>query len=216
MLVKGKIQGLDYKIDLDLSLLAKGRKERRQNLIQEMNELEKANITCRNCPGTCCTFVGNSMQPTVLEAIDLYLHLKDENMWNDDLIKKLEDCIRDFRLHIRPSTGRGVYMRKSYTCPFFGHQSLGCPISPEAKPYGCLGFNATEKEEESGKSCSSNLEALKEREEIFHYSFSFEDKTFTLGEEELSLALQEALGLPWHKESIPVALLDLDRVWASS
>jgi hypothetical protein len=216
VLVKGKINERGLEVDLDLKELCETSYKRRQNLIREMNQLEKAEVTCRNCPGTCCTFVGNSMQPTVLEAIDLYLYLKENNIWNDELVKKLEGCIEDFRLHIRPSTGRGVYMRKSYTCPFFGHQSLGCPIPPEAKPYGCLGFNASEREEDSGKSCSSNLSVLKEREGLYKMRFHSEGEEVELSEEEISKLLQESLGLPWHKESIPVALLDLDRVWPRS
>lgn len=196
--------------------------KRRHNLIQEMDKLEKRDVSCKSCPGTCCTFIGNSMQPSVVEAIDLYLYLQENDLWNDELEARLEKCIKDFRLHIRPSTGRGVYMRKSYTCPFFGHQSLGCPIPPQVKPYGCLGFNASEKEEDSGKSCSSNLDALKLREELYQFKANLSQsekvkaetsEVSKISEDTFSKALQETLGLAWHKESIPVALMDLHKVW---
>lgn len=173
---------------------------RRANLLKEMEDLSQKNVTCQHCPGTCCTFVGNTMQMTVLETLDLYLYLKKNSLWDENLKKRLHECIAEFRLHIRPSTGRGVYMRKSYTCPFFGHQSLGCPLPGEVKPYGCLGFNATQVQEESGKSCRSNLDNLKKREELFS------------AEEKLNDLLQEQLALPWSKESIPVALLELDQL----
>ncbi len=196
--------GLDPNSSLLASLeeVVASRRGRRQNLLEHMDNLEKAEISCRHCPGTCCTFMGNTMQVTVLEAIDLYYDLVTKGQWDQVLVQRLKDCIREFRLDITPSTGRGVYMRKSYTCPFFGHQSLGCPIDPQVKPYGCLGFNASETREESGKSCYSDRKLLEERELLF------EDEG---NEEARALYWQERLKLPWKKESIPIALLELDQ-----
>lgn len=184
--------------------LKRGLYSRRKELIDSMDSLESQNVSCRHCPGTCCTFVSNSMQMTVIETLDLYFYLREEGLWNQELEGRLEKTITDFRLHVRPSTGAGQLMRKTYTCPFFGHKNLGCPLPKEVKPYGCLGFNPTEVQEESGKSCKSDFELLQKREEGTRDSSNFD-----LNEEQLNLQWQKRLKLAWSKECIPIALLEV-------
>jgi hypothetical protein len=190
------------KLALLKGTLNESHKLRRSLLIKAMDDLESEEVHCQNCPGTCCTFFGNSMQMTLSETWDLYDYLVDEGQWTQELKAKLEKCVSDFRLLNRPSTGGGQLMRKTYTCPFFTETALGCPLPKTVKPYGCLGFNPKLKNEESGKSCGANQEILEQREESFN---QFNQ------EEQLNLELKEILSIPWDKESIPVALLELDR-----
>lgn len=174
---------------------------RRKALLDSMESLEASEISCRGCSGPCCTFLKNSMQVTPLEAIDMYLHLDDSGLWDESLERRLKDCILEFRLHIRPSTGGSQLMRKTYTCPFFLHQALGCSLDPAIKPYGCLGFNPIRKGEIEGESCRSNTEILEERE------------SHDLHEAETSQKIADLLSLPWEKETIPQALLDVHSAW---
>jgi hypothetical protein len=158
--------------------------ERRKILIDEMKKLEQANITCSKCAGHCCTYEKNSMMVTPLEAQDIFSYLKENNRLNHELHQKLSTCIQDFRLnHPMPGNGKRSFMRRTYTCPFFKDQHLGCSLPVEIKPYGCLGFNPTTSGEVLGKDCNSNQKLLIERE-----SFGMSS-----GE----------------KKSIPVALMDL-------
>ncbi len=184
-------------MDKTRSLIKSNSYSRRQVLIETMNGLETEEITCANCPGHCCTFVGNSMQMTTVEALDLYFYLADNDLWNEELEEKLKENIKEFRLDHRPSIGGGHFMRKTYTCPFFLFQSKGCPIPPQFKPYGCLGFNPSQQKELEGKSCSSSQVLLEAREEAVK------------DEERECKNIRESLHLAWDKETIPSALLDI-------
>lgn len=176
--------------------------ERRAPLLNSMSTLGAKSISCHGCSGLCCTFQKNSMQMTSLEALDLYLFLQKSNRWSDELERSLNECISEFRLNVRPSTGGTQLMRKTYTCPFFAHKELGCTIDPKSKPYGCLGFNPTKPSEVEGKSCESNAQILEERETLFPQS-----------EGEISQKITQILGLPWEKETIPQGLLDVHSAW---
>lgn len=162
-----------------------------------MESLEKGQISCQGCSGLCCTFMKNSMQMSIVEGVDLYSFLLATRGWGEELESSLNECIREFRLNNRPSTGGTQLMRKTYTCPFFLQKELGCSIDPRYKPYGCLGFNPTTPQSKEGEGCESNTTLLKEREEN------------PFQEEELNQKLKELLGLPWEKETIPQGLLDL-------
>ena len=142
------------------------------------------------------------MQITPLEALDLYHFLKEKGLVNDTLWRDLEENILEYRLEGGAHVGAGRSFRRTYTCPFFAGKSLGCTISPAAKPYGCLAFNPARVLEKEGKSCSSDRSLLEQREHSLN-------ENADNAEEVLNQKLRELLGLPWNKESIPVALISL-------
>ncbi len=166
--------------------------ERRSLLLTSMDELEKASISCAQCGGTCCTFVANSMQVTPLEALEVWAQLNDLS-----ILEKLENCVRFYRLDYEIGTGK-TNMRKTYTCPFFLKQNLGCPFPFEYKPYGCLAFNPVEVDSFQKENCCSNLTLLEKREGQF--------KEF---ENEMNDRLRQMLGLSWEKKDLPRALIDV-------
>lgn len=170
---------------------------RRRLLIDEMNQLKAIKQGCENCPGFCCTYQYNSMQVTPLQALDTYIYLKENNLIDEDLIQRLKDCIKEFRLDKEMMLRRGTTFRRSYTCPFYRHQAKGCSIPPEYKPYGCLGFNALKEAVSTEGECTSNIDLLEKREIEFS------------SEEALSQEIKEKLGLWWEKQSYPMAVLDL-------
>lgn len=171
---------------------------RRSPLLESMNNLENQNISCRDCTGRCCTYQANSMQMTAIETEELYNYLIENNLWTDDLEKKLQDCITEFRLDKEISTGKNSNFRRSYTCPFFKHESLGCPLPAQIKPYGCLAFNANSSGVKDGEDCSSDLELLEKRES--------EEETIE------NEKLRESKGYYWEKLPIPMALLERKKV----
>ena len=178
--------------------MKESRQLRRHHLLETMSELESAKISCANCTGVCCTFVGNSMQVTPLEAMDLYQYLQEKGRWDEALELRLRETISHFRLdQAPPSDGRRTFSRRRYTCPFFKDQSLGCSIAPEYKPYGCLGFNAIGPGVKDGENCTSRIEVLEKRE--LAYADEGRDNE----------SLREKYQLQWEKISIPEALLDL-------
>ncbi len=154
-------------------------KHRRQILINEMERLKGQGINCQNCLGICCTSSSNSMLITPVEANDIKDFLKSKSRWNEELKKKLEDCVKKYRLDYEIPTTRGLSFRRTYTCPFFEPGPKGCTIELENKPYGCLAFNP-KIQKSSGGTCSSNKEILEQ--------LALEDET---------------------KKSIPIALLDI-------
>ena len=168
-------------------------RKRRNILIEEMSNLDKAGKTCANCVGNCCTFTSNSMRITPLEAVEMLIFLDKENRINSDLINNLENCIRDFRLDAAFDFG----IKKNYTCPFYLGSCQGCSISRAHKPYGCLAFNANEEGVKKGVNCSSNQDLLEQREETFP-----EEKS-------INAFISKKLKLTWEKLPIPVALLDI-------
>ncbi len=171
---------------------------RRNLLLKAMTGLEDNNISCKDCTGKCCTFHANSMRMTALETEDLYQYLVTNDQWNQDLVKRLEACIVEYRLDKDIPTKGGTSFRRTYTCPFFKHESLGCPLPPEVKPYGCLAFNALGSGVEDGENCSSDLELLESRESI--------------EETNENLLLKEKHGFYWDKLPIPMALLERDKL----
>lgn len=135
---------------------------------------------------------------TPIEARDLYLHLKSKNQITSELKLRLENSIKDYRLEPKYlNQKRKSYLRKTYTCPFFNHQELGCPFPPEVKPYGCLAFNAHHATEKAGPQCFSETDVLEKRE------------SDNPEEEKINDSLRTELNLYWEKSPIPNALLDL-------
>ena len=149
-------------------------KQRRKVLLREMAQLNDGQVDCATCSGKCCTFMANSMQLTPIEAFDMMQALILEKKWDQEQIKKLKECIKEFRLDYHLDTGGGHGFRRTYTCPFFMGKSLGCSISKDKNPYGCLGFNPTQSGELEGKSCFSNQDLLDEQEK----SISEMEKSF--------------------------------------
>ena len=172
--------------------------DRRGPLLEQMRNLEEVGIDCSNCTGRCCTFEANSVQTTPMETADIYFGLLEKGKINEDLVNRLETVIRSYRLDREvPGNAKRNYIRRTYTCPFFKHESLGCDLSLKIKPYGCLGFNALEKGIKDGENCSSDQELLLERE----------NKSSQV-ESSVNLKLKEALNLEWDKRPMPVALLE--------
>ncbi len=177
-------------------------RERRNIVIKEMEIFEAKGIHCQNCPGTCCTSVANSMHVTPLETLEILLNLKtllsDENKLND-FIDHLKKTIQLYRLDKEIYTGKKnqASLRKRYTCPFFNFGKPGCALSRGNKPYGCLGFNA-QQENDNGQTCRSDSSILAAREHTF------------LEEEKLANThLKKRWNIDWEKKSIPEALLEV-------
>ncbi len=133
---------------------------RRQPLIDQMHQLAENGNHCGGCSGVCCTFLANSMLITPVEALDLKTWLQSQDRWNDDLIIRLKDCIKKFRLDQDLGDGRRSF-RRTYTCPFYRNGPQGCSISRHHKPYGCLAFNARSPGLTEGGDCASDQESLK-------------------------------------------------------
>lgn len=176
--------------------------DRRLALISEMNMLESKAIHCFTCPGTCCTSQANSMQITPIEALEILHSLKIDEFDKEkiDSFKELmKKTISMYRLDVEVYTGKknSSPLRKSYTCPFFNNGSLGCGLSRAVKPYGCLGFNP-KINDDNGKSCSSNTEVLEKREHLFQTK-----------ENLVNAQIRKELNLPWIKQNIPQALIDI-------
>ena len=130
---------------------------RRAHLIEAMKQDAAQGLHCGSCSGTCCTFTSNSMQIDAEQALDMKNWLVQQERWNEETFKSLEDCVEEFRLDKEISH---IKIRRTYTCPFFKRSSLGCTIAPEVKPYGCLAFNPKEAGVTNGGNCRSNLDLL--------------------------------------------------------
>ncbi|PIP88671.1 MAG: hypothetical protein COW01_14120 [Bdellovibrionales bacterium CG12_big_fil_rev_8_21_14_0_65_38_15] len=138
-------------------------KQRRAHLTQAMHYDAEVGFDCRSCVGTCCTFTSNSMQIDETQAQDMKSWLIGQNRWNDELIANLKECIEEFRLD---KSVASIKIRRTYTCPFFNGDKLGCTIDPDFKPYGCLAFNPRESGVKAGGNCRSNLDLLKTSEQF--------------------------------------------------
>lgn len=134
---------------------------------------------------------------TPIEAFELYDYLVKENLLTTEFIQKLEACAKEYRLEAKYKGSRS-YLRKTYTCPFFGFKELGCPLPREVKPYGCLAFDSHHPTEKAGAHCYSEIEILEKREALHGNS-----------EIELNRNVSERFKLLWEKAPIPVALLEL-------
>jgi hypothetical protein len=170
---------------------------RREILIDKMNDLESRGMGCLGCTGRCCTFESNSMMLTPIEAVELITYLKEKKHLNSDLLHNLQNTASKFRLESKPLKKQRSYLRKTYTCPFFTHAELGCPLPREIKPYGCLAFDSHHAELKASEHCYSEIDLLEKREALHPE------------ENELNENLREKYNLYWEKSPIPLALLDL-------
>jgi hypothetical protein len=170
---------------------------RRELLIERMNFLEASGMDCKGCAGTCCTFEANSMMVTPLEAWELMTFLKTQNQNSDELKKKCEETVRFYRLDHQMGNGKRSYLRRTYTCPFFHHQELGCPLPREVKPYGCLAFNSHHATEKAARHCYSETELLLKRDQAHDEEVNWNE------------VIKKQLNLIWDKSPLPLALLDL-------
>ncbi len=138
--------------------------QRRAPLLEEMQALGERGIDCRSCCGLCCTHAANSMRITRQEALDMQAALIAEQRWTEELFERLQRTVSRYRLDQEPGDGRRIF-RKTYTCPFFKDQTLGCSIPATHKPYGCLAFNANVPGQKRGGNCSSDAELLERVQE---------------------------------------------------
>ncbi len=157
-----------------------------------MEVAEAKGISCAGCAGTCCTFEANSMMVTPLEVLELMNYLKEARLHDEVLKAKLEETVKTYRLDHAPGNGKRSFLRKTYTCTFFGFKELGCPLPREVKPYGCLAFNTHHAEEKAGEHCFSDKELLEK--------LVFEEK---------NEVLKKKYNITWDKSPLPTALLDL-------
>jgi len=167
---------------------------RREILLRRMDELESQGKSCLGCSGTCCTFEANSMMVTPLEALEILRTLPERD---SEFKATILQTISKFRLDHPSGNGRKSFIRRTYTCPFFNHKELGCPLPREVKPYGCLGFNAHDDILKAGPSCYSEKEILAQRDLEHKY------------EDEMNRKLREKFKLYWDKTPLPLALIEL-------
>ena len=137
------------------------------------------------------------MMVTPIEGIELLVHLQENNRLNQKLKDDCEQTVRKFRLDHPTGNGKRSYLRRTYTCPFFEGQELGCSLSRSIKPYGCLAFNVHHQEIKAREHCFSETELLKQREEAFAW------------EEKKNQELKTKYQIFWDKTPLPLALLDL-------
>lgn len=173
--------------------------ERRKNLIDRNEELESLGMGCNGCSGTCCTYEANSMMVTPVEAVELMEYLKTSGQFNDELKIRLQETVTKYRLDQGLGNGKRSFLRRTYTCPFFNHKELGCPIPREVKPFGCIAFNSHHVELKAGEHCYSEKEILEKREIL------------AIDEAVLNEELKQKHHLYWDKVPMPVALLDFFR-----
>lgn len=169
---------------------------RRQLLNDRTKELESSGKSCMGCSGTCCTSEANSMMVTPVEAVELVDYLKNNNLFDDEFKIRLKNTVSKYRLDQSLSNGKRSFLRRTYTCPFFNHKELGCPLPREVKPFGCLAFNSHHEELKAGEHCYSEIEILEKREAAF------------TEEKQLNDELKNRYSLYWDKTSLPLALLE--------
>lgn len=141
------------------------------------------------------------MMVTPVEAFELYSFLKNQGQFDQELKTRLEETVRTYRLDQSIGNGKKSFLRRTYTCPFFNHKELGCPLPVEVKPFGCLAFNAHHEKEKAGEFCFSEKETLEKREEAFAASEALENEK-----------LKKKYSLYWDKIPLPVALLDFFKI----
>lgn len=174
------------------------RKNRRKAINLAMSKLIDSGKDCMSCVGHCCTFEHNSMQVTPLEALDVYNYLSEKGLLGSELIAKLEQNIKHFRLDREPLLVGSKSLRRYYTCPFYEGQALGCSIDRESKPYGCLAFNPLTEKVSTAGFCQSSGEVLK-----------VQQLEFGTKEERQIEEIKGELGIYWSKKNLPSALLYL-------
>jgi Fe-S-cluster containining protein len=168
---------------------------RRKVIIDRMNELESSGKDCKGCSGTCCTYEANSMMVTPIEAVELVDYLKAKNLFDNELKSRLLVTVSKYRLDQAVGDGKRSFLRRTYTCPFFNHKELGCPLPREVKPFGCLAFNAHDLEKKAGEFCFSEEKVLVAREAA------------SLDEAALNQKIKTENSLYWDKTPLPLALL---------
>lgn len=137
------------------------------------------------------------MMTTPLEALEVMHYLNTSSSKDDTLKEKISQTIRQYRLE-HPAGPRGkTLVRKTYTCPFFNHKELGCPLPRAIKPYGCLAFNAHDKEKKASEFCFSDLKIQETRAR----DNSWEDQK--------NQSLQKKFHIWWEKTPLPLALIEL-------
>ncbi len=139
------------------------------------------------------------MMVTPIEAVELVDYLKANNLFNPELKLRLEETVSKYRLAQSVGDGKRSFLRRTYTCPFFNHKELGCPLPREVKPFGCLAFNSHHAELKTGENCFSEKEILEKREADFQE------------EKELNEKIKAQYSLYWDKTPLPLALLDFYR-----
>lgn len=132
------------------------------------------------------------MMVTPLEALELASYLRRNNWMDETLRTRLSETVKTYRLDHAPGNGKRSYLRKTYTCTFFGFKELGCPLPREVKPYGCLAFNTHDKEKKADANCYSDVSLLEK--------LVFDEK---------NEALKKKYGIFWDKSPLPSALLDI-------
>lgn len=187
------------KLIYDKNQMASSR-DRRQSLTQKMADLNDQGKNCLSCTGMCCTYLFNSMQATPLETLELCISLAKENRLNNELLEKMKTYVKEFRLDVVISLGKGKSFRRTYTCPFFKEGEKGCSISLHDKPYGCLGFNPMEKDVFTEGKCKVYLDSHEKRE-----------VEFLEQENKINQILVNELGLYWKKLPIPLAIIELTK-----
>ncbi len=136
------------------------------------------------------------MMVTPIEAVELMDYLRAENLLNDELKNKMNETVSKYRLDHPAGNGRKSYLRRTYTCPFFNHGELGCPLPREVKPYGCLAFNSHHESLKADENCFSDIELLKKHDH-------------ETSDDALNEKLRMRHSLYWEKTPLPLALLDL-------
>src|SRR5690554_1700187 len=174
-------------------------KNRRENIIRRMIQLSSLGQDCKNCPGTCCTFESNSMMTTPLETSEILIWLQTTKQKTPELKEKIQSTIKKYRLDHIIGHGPKSFVRRTYTCPFFNHSELGCPLPVEIKPYGCLAFNSHHPQiKATSDHCYSEKELLLEREsENVEY------------ESQINSYLKNKYRLWWDKLPMPYALIEM-------
>lgn len=137
------------------------------------------------------------MMVTPIEAYDILVYLKHNNLMTSELKEKFQSTVTKYRLDGVIGNGRRSFIRRTYTCPFFNHHELGCPLPREVKPYGCLAFNSHHQELKAGEHCFPEKEVLAERENS------------NTSENNLNEKLKTEFKIYWEKLPLPVALLDI-------
>jgi hypothetical protein len=144
------------------------------------------------------------MMVTPVEALDLLHYLQAQGLLNEELLQRCQQTIEKFRLDQGLGNGRRSFLRRTYTCPFFGFRELGCPLPQEFKPYGCLAFNPHDQHQKAASGCFSEVELLKQRDADFPE------------EEKMNEELRSRYQLSWEKISLPQAILELAKKISSA
>lgn len=194
---KNALSANEYLVSL-LSLDKEELQCRRDLLTSHFDDLASKGKDCSQCEGFCCTYEYNSMRVTPLEALELYCDLNRKSFFTKDFILDLKENIKKYRLSYDIEDGRGRILRRYYTCPLFMNKSLGCPVDPNSKPLGCLGFYPKVENVSQRDLCSSDESRLSSIQDSYSQEIL-----------KLNNQIAKDLNLSWEKQTIPVALLDI-------